>query len=132
MKTDMTNPKTEFLLGAGLNVLHQESKEWQKTLEFWKSETKFFADLLAKKDSTDSDYGKMLNDLDKIHENLFDYLNEDIISHEKLLSRLVKGEKGLSDGNYREAHGKLKKRMQLFTNDFKNFKQMVFGYAKKL
>jgi hypothetical protein len=132
MKSEIINPKTKFLLGAGLNVLHQESREWKDILEFWKSETQFFANLLAKKEATDSVYGNILNDLDKIHENLFEYLYQDIISHEKLLSKLVKGEKGLSDGNYREAHGKLGERMKLLTNDFKNFKQMVFGYVKKL
>ena len=74
----------------------------------------------------------MLQNLDKIHENLFDYLADDIIDHEQLLSRLVKGEKGLSDGQYREKHRTLKQRMDLFTKDFKEFKKMVFGYAKKL
>ncbi|MFX0557862.1 hypothetical protein ACOCEA_13770 [Maribacter sp. CXY002] len=132
MKTKTINPKTEFLLGAGLDVLHEESREWQDTVEFWKDETKFFADVLAKKEATTSEYGKMLNDLDQIHENLFDYLAQDIIDHEKLLSRLVKGEKGLADGSYREQHRKLKSRIELFTKDFKNFKHMVFGYVKKL
>ncbi|SDE43898.1 hypothetical protein SAMN05421636_10569 [Pricia antarctica] len=132
MKAKTANPKTELLLGAALDVLHQESREWKDTIDFWKDETKFFADLLSKKEATESEYGKMLKNLDKIHENLFDYLTEDIIAHEKFLSRLVKGEKGLSDGNYREQHRKLGERMALFAQDFKDFKRMVFGYAKKL
>ncbi len=132
MKAKTANPKTKLLLGAALDVLHQESREWQDTIDFWKDETKFFADLLSKKEARESEYGKMLKNLDKIHENLFDYLTEDIIAHEKFLSRLVKGEKGLSDGNYREQHRKLGERMALFAQDFKDFKRMVFGYAKKL
>ena len=132
MNTTTSNPKAELLLGAGLDVLHQESREWQETIAFWKDETKFFANLLRKKETSASDYGKMLRNLDKIHENLFDYLADDIVDNERLLSRLEKGEKGLADGDYREKHRGLKERIDLFTNDFKEFKKMVFGYAKKL
>lgn len=135
MDTESTNPKTDLLLGAGLNLLHQESGEWLDTIAFWKDETRFFADLLQKKETREgikSEYGKMLKNLDKIHENLFDYLADDIIGHEKLLSRLQKGEKGLADAHYRDKHRILKQRMDVFTNDFREFKKMVFGYVKKL
>ncbi len=132
MKTITSNRKTELLLGAGLDVLHQESREWQETIAFWKDETRFFADLLEKKETEASDYGKMLQNLDMVHENLFDYLANDIIDHEKLLSLLVNGEKGLSDGQYREKHRNLKNGMETFISDFREFKKMVFGYAKKL
>ena len=74
----------------------------------------------------------MLQNVDKIHENLFDYLVDDIIDHEKLLSRLEKGEKVLSDRGYREKHRNVKNRMETFISDFGEFKKMVFGYAKKL
>ncbi|WP_281541173.1 hypothetical protein [Maribacter aestuarii] len=132
MNTTTSNPKTELLLGASLEVLHQESQEWQETIAFWKDETKFFANLLSNKEISASEFGQMLKNLDKIHENLFDYLSDDIISHEKLLSRLMKGEKGLSDSKYREQHRKLNDRMELFAKNFKEFKKMVFGYARKL
>ena len=132
MKTTSSNPKTALLLGAGLHVLHQESREWLEAITFWKDETKFFATLLNKKESNNSEYGKMLHNLDKIHKNLFDYLEDDIRKHELLLSRLYKNEKGLSDGDYREKHRSLGNKMELFTRDFKEFKKMVFGYIKKL
>ncbi|MGK0493992.1 MAG: hypothetical protein ACJAU2_000368 [Maribacter sp.] len=96
-----------LLLGAGLNVLHQERREWQETIAFRKDETKFFTDLLRRKETKESEY-------------------------ERLLSRLIQGEKGLSDGKYREKHRKLGERIALFTNDFREFKKMFFGYAKKL
>lgn len=132
MKTKTSNPKTELVLGAGLNVLHQESREWQDTVGFWKDETRFFADLLNKKETKETEHGKMLKNLDTIHEKLFDYLADDIIAHEKLLARLEKGEKGISDANYREQHRKLNERMQNFTKDFKEFKKIVFEHVKKL
>ena len=132
MKTIASNPKNELLLGASLNVLHHESREWQETVSFWKDETKFFASLLAKNEAAESHYGKILKNLDKIHKDLYGYLSDDIIEHEKLLSRIEKGEKGVSDAIYREQHKKLTERMETFTQDFKDFKRMVFGYSKKL
>ncbi len=131
-KTKTENPKIELVLGAGLNVLHEESREWLSTVAFWKDETRFFANLLNKRETNETEYGKMLKNLDIVHENLFDYLGDDIIAHEKLLARLEKGEKGISDGNYRVQHRKLNKRMEVFSEEFKDFKKMVFGYARKL
>jgi hypothetical protein len=130
-----SNAKTAFLLGAGLEVLHQESREWLDSVAFWKAETEFFGELLRKKEvrqDIKSEYGKMLLNLDRLHGHLFDYLADDIVSHEKVLSRLEKGEKGLADADYRAKHRNLKERIDLFTSDFKEFKKMVFGYAKKL
>ena len=131
-KTKTENPKIELLLGAGLNVLHQESREWLSTVAFWKDETRFFTDLLNKREINETEYGKMLKNLDTVHENLFDYLSDDIVAHEKLLARLEKGEKGISDGNYRDQHRKINKRMEVFFEEFKDFKKMVFGYVRKL
>jgi hypothetical protein len=54
------------------------------------------------------------------------------MEHDQLLSRLIKGEKGLSDGDYRERHLELGEKIAIFENDFREFKKMVFGYAKKL
>ncbi len=132
MNSKISNPKRDLLLGAGLDVLHQESREWIETIRFWKDETKFFANLLDRKITEESEYGNMLKYLDKTHANLFDYLVDDIIAHEKLLSLLHKGEKGLADADYRDEHRRLYESMILFENDFKEFKKMVFGYAKKL
>ncbi|MDE3742548.1 hypothetical protein [Maribacter polysaccharolyticus] len=131
MNTITSNPKTELLLGASLAVLHQESREWKDTIAFWKDEMKFFSNILDKREIYKSEYAKMLKYLDKVHENLFDYLSEDIRAHERILSRLMKKEKGISDGSYREEHARLSESMALFKNDFREFKKMVFGYAKK-
>jgi len=135
MNTTTSNPKTELLLGAGLDVLHFESEEWLSDIAFFKDETRFFADLLEKKKTEEiahSEYSKILKNLDDVHAQLFDYLAEDIMVHERLLSRLEKGEKGLADADYRKKHGEFKKRMESFTYNFREFKKMVFGYAKKL
>lgn len=132
MNAKSSGPKKEILLDSALDVLHKESVEWTNIIAFWKDESKFFTDLLDKEKVNNSEYGQMLQYLDKIHESLFDYLAADIVDHERLLSRLVRGEEGLSDKDYREKHATLKEQMDLFTNDFREFKKMVFGYAKKL
>lgn len=53
MNTTISNPKEKLLLGAGLDVLHFESREWMDTIDFWKDEVRFFEDLLKKKESID-------------------------------------------------------------------------------
>ena len=135
MKTKKLNPKTELLLGAGLDVLHFESQEWLETIAFWKDEVRFFKDLLSKKKAKNEkqeEYSKILMDLDKIHKDLFEDLQDSIMEHERLLSRIEDGEKGLSDGIFREAHRKIKDRMTTFTYDFCSFKKIIFNYAKHL
>lgn len=88
--------------------------------------------MLHRKDANASAYGQMLVNLDKIHNDLFDYLADEITEHEQLLLCLMEGEKGLSDWDYRENHGSPSESMHLFKSDFQEFKKMVFGYAKKL
>ena len=135
MKTSISNPKTELLLSAGLDVLHFESVEWLETLAFWKDEVSFFDNLLKKKEDSlkkNPEYEKMLKDLDKIYIGLFEYLEDDIMKHEKLLSKIVQGKKDMSDNDYREQHRLISIKMDTFTSDFKIFKRIVFDYSKGL
>jgi hypothetical protein len=135
MKTTNANPKTDVLLGTGLNDLQIESKEWLKTIAFWKDEIRFFTNLLKEKEtkeSAKSELGSILKSLDKIHADLFDYMSQDIMRHESLLARLQKGEKGLADIDYRNQHNKVKSTMDKFEIEFRDFKKLVFDYAKEL
>ncbi|WP_158976447.1 hypothetical protein [Cellulophaga sp. L1A9] len=133
MRTKTVNPKSEILIGAGLDVLHFESEEWLSNIAFYKEETAFFADLLKKTKTTDAAqeaYSQILKDLDAVHEELFDSLSNDIANHERLLSRLELGERGLSDADYREKHRQLNNRMESFISTFRQFKMLVFNYVK--
>ena len=135
MNTLIANPKAQYLLGAGLDVLHFESREWLDTLDFYTDEVRFFENLLNKKEASKNnnpEYEKMLKDLDKIHKDLFDDLKESIIKHEQLLSRIELAEKGLSDNDYREKHQHIYNKMNTFSNDFKTLKKIVFDYSKRL
>lgn len=129
------NHQKALLLGIGLDRLHPESREWLQTIAFWKDETRFFRDLLENKKKSMgnlSEYGNILEDLDRVHADLFDYLADDISEHEIFLFKLLKAEKGIADAEYREKHQKLKSRMDIFERDFRAFKRMVFGYVKPL
>ncbi len=135
MEAKDLNPKANLLLGAGLDVLHFESREWVAKIDFWKDEVQFFEKLLKRKNSEDNlkqNYTSVLQNLDKIHGNLFQDLGESIKEHERLLASLDKKSKGLSDSIYREKHKKLTKRLIGFENDFKTFKKIVFDHVKNL
>lgn len=133
MRAIIPNVKEKLLLGAGLDVLHFESQEWLDTLDLWKDEVRFF-DIFLKKieiwGDTKKNFSNMLKSLDKIHADLFKDMEDAILEHEHLLSRLVKGEKGLADADYRDKHRILTARMDTFTSDFKSFKKIVFDYLK--
>ncbi|MBE0391902.1 MULTISPECIES: hypothetical protein [unclassified Flavobacterium] len=135
MSTAILNPKAQFLLGAGLDVLHFESKEWLDHINLWKDEITFFNVVLKKKstaEKSNSNYQKILNNIDTIYNDLFQDLEQSIIEHEKLLSKIEKGDKGLSDNDYREKHQQILLRMNTFTKDFVKFKKMLFDYEKGL
>ena len=74
MKTIDSNPKAQLLLEASIDVLHQESREWLSTVEFWKEEMQFFDKLLHLQDplyKEDETYRKMLVDLEEIQGDVF-------------------------------------------------------------
>ncbi|MDG1729463.1 MAG: hypothetical protein P8K68_07675 [Algibacter sp.] len=135
MTTLISNPKAKLLLGAALDILHFESREWLDTIEFLKDEIRFFENLLKQKESEESnkqEFTKLLKNLDKIHIDFLEDLEDDIIQHESTLSKIVKGEKGLSDAVYRDKHSQLAKRMNTFTENFKTFKKIIFDHAKDI
>ena len=134
MTTKKLASTTDYLLPQSLEGLHYESRKWLKTIAFWKDETRFFASMLEKQQEAvpeGADYPEMLRNLDRLHEMLFEYLNDEIMEHERLLSDIEKGTEGIADNVYREQHRQLTEKMEVFTEDFRKFKMMVFGYARK-
>ena len=135
MNTVISDPKTTFLLGAGLDVLHQESREWLDTTNFWEDEMLFFDKLLHRSEPLVEElktYKDMLESLEHMHDDFLRQLKDDVIEQEKLLARLEMREKGLADWDYREAHARLKHRMDIMTWNFRAFKKVLFGYVKRL
>lgn len=134
MNTKKLVSRTDYLLPRGLDELHDQSREWLDTLAFWKDETRFFASLLKRHQydvPKTQGYSGLLANMERLHTLLYDYLTEEIKAHERLLSRIEKGEEGLADFDYRDQHRKLRNKMRVFETDFRDFKKMVFGYARK-
>ena len=134
MRNESLNPKSSYLLEAALHVLHFESQEWIDTIAFWKDEIKFFDNLLKEKQSKEErsiELKKIFDDLESIHKQLFHYIEMDIIAHEKLLSEILKGKKGMGDAEYRDKHRRLQFLMEAFANEFKTFKLTIFSAVKK-
>ena len=135
MNTVISDPKTTFLLGAGLDVLHQESRDWLDTLNFWEDEMIFFDKLLHRSEPLGEDlkdHKDMLESLEHIHDDFLTQLKDDVIEQAKLLARLEMREKGLADWDYREKHTRLKHRIDIMAWNFQAFKKVLFGYVKKL
>ncbi|WP_213521968.1 hypothetical protein [Nonlabens sp.] len=135
METLKLNPKTQYLLSAALDVLHYENAEWLDTIAFWKDEIRFFENLLKKKEASgknQTDYNKMLQNLDAIYKDLFQDLEDDVKQHEKLLSDIEQGHNGMSDAYYREQHLHLLSKIETFTTNFRIFKKIIFNYVKSL
>ena len=134
MNTKKLAATSDYLLPQSLEGLHYESRMWLETIAFWKDETRFFASMLKKQNQEvpeGADYSEMLRNLDRLHEMLYEYLSDEILEHERLLSDIEKGTEGIADNTYREQHRQLREKMDVFTRDFRKFKMMVFGYAKK-
>jgi hypothetical protein len=134
MSTKKLASSTDYLLPQSLEGLHYESRRWLETIAFWKDETRFFGEMLNKQNQKapeGADYSEMLRNLDRLHEMLYEYLSDEILEHERLLSDIEKGAEGISDNTYRELHRQLRDKMEVFTRDFRKFKMMVFGYARK-
>ena len=132
---ETTNVKNVFLLGASLEVLHQESLEWLDIVEFWKDEVVFFKKLLGKKQPSDEDremYANLVSTLGDISMELLNELEEDIRQHERLLAKLMEEDKGVSDGEYRESHQRLKNRIEKINSSLKAFKKQLFSFVKSL
>ena len=134
MSTKKLVSTSDYLLPSSLEGLHMESRQWLDTVAFWKDETKFFASVLKKQQEEvpeSADFSEMLRNLDRLHEMLYDYFTDEIMEHERLLSTIEKGVEGIADNTYRDQHRQLKDKMEVFNQDFRKFKMMVFGYAKK-
>ena len=133
MNTKKLASSSDYLLPQSLEGLHYESMQWLDTIAFWKDETRFFASVLEnqKREGPESyDYSDMLRNLERLHGMLYEYLNDEIMEHERLLSAIEKGTTGVADYSYMDQHRQLKEKMEVFTKDFRKFKMMVFGYAK--
>lgn len=134
MNKSLPNPKETFLLGAGLDVLHHESQEWLATIEFWKYELRFFAEILYWKEPQEKIedlFQSLLKRFEALHPKIDTELENEVMDHEKYLADILRNEQG-SNWEYREKHKQIKLLMLETTEMYKAFKKDVFEYVKLL
>lgn len=127
----LTTPKTTYLLEAGLDVLHDQSKEWLSELDFLKIELRFFLKLLNAKIFTlekDQQRQNVLKNMDRLCTTVLHELEQQIKTHEKSLSVLLTATEA-DDAQYRDQHKQLHQKMHQFVNDVKSLKMLVFLFV---
>lgn len=128
----LTYPKNEYLLGASLDTLHVESQDWLKELEFWSDEMAFFYKLLHKKESSDAfpprDLAAIEKALIRIDSEELRRVREGVLSHERLLSSVVKSTSMAEEQVYRETHRNLYSEMFNLNQLIRAFKKDVFSF----
>lgn len=131
----LTYPKTEYLLEASLESLHQESQEWLKEIAFWSDEMSFFFTLLHRKEVREVFPSKELVTLEKelirIHGDKLDTARSLVQSHERTLASVLKTTSLQDEESYRNAHRKLLIEIYDLQSLIKNFKKAVFDFARK-
>jgi hypothetical protein len=133
----LTSTKSQYLLEAGLEVLHSQSNEWLSEIAFWRDEAAFFYTLLAKKTLKYVPVNAK-NSIDKIEKELvsitggeLDELQKDVERHEVFLGSLLEG-KRLNEDTYREKHEQLTFRILEFERRFKSLKKQIFTLVEQI
>ena len=128
----LTHPKSEYLLAASLEDLHAQSQEWLKELGFWSDEMAFFYKLLHKKETRNIFPPKDLAEIEKvligINSDQLLSLRAGVLSHERLLSSVIKSTSLAEEQVYRETHRKLLGDMRDLDMVIRAFKNSVFSF----
>ena len=128
----ITNPKAEYLLEAGLDVLHSESKEWLSELDFLKQELRFFLHLLDSKklpDGKEQQRQRIFSNMDQLATTVVSEVEAEVKAHEKDLSEVLRKEFS-EDASYRRKHAQLNQKMSKLDNDVRTLKMLVFDFVE--
>ena len=129
----LTSPKTEYLLQAGLEVLHEQSLEYLKEIDFMKVEITFFNKLLnrnAGKQFPTEQAAALGKRMIKFVGTLPE-LRKKIVEHERWLSDIIKTDTLGRQESYRVIHRDLTNQMNRCREGFMRLKKKVFSFAKK-
>lgn len=132
----LTSPKKEYLLEAGIEVLHEQSNEWMQEIAFWYDELSFLYSLVLKKTLKSvpvnaKDRIQLIeNELIKLTGGELDRLKLTVELHEKFLSNLLEGNSNVSEKFYREKHHHLSMEFEQFEKRFKSLKKEVFSLVE--
>lgn len=129
----LVSAKSDFLLEAPLEVLHEESLEWLEEIEFWKDETAFFYTLMITKSEEQPPSKSLLgiqNHIIYLSAEKIDDLKLAIQRHERYLAGMLKS-KRQDEGAYRAQHKAIAKKVHDFEMEMREMKKKVFAVVKK-
>lgn len=129
----ITSPKGEYLLGASLDVLHAESREWLSELSFFTEEISCYYKLLHKNVHLPGFPTKELAELEKqmirINSEELAIVKGRVERHERELAALMKASS--EEYEYRHQHRVLVTDMYALRGVVRKFKEAVFALAKE-
>lgn len=131
----ITNPKTEYLLGASLETLHAESREWLSEVNFWSEEMSCYYKLLHK---TLPFFAFPTKELADIEKEMIRINSEDLTSargrierHEGELAILMKNTSSTEEYEYRQRHRELLNDMYELRGIIRNFKEKIIALVRE-
>ena len=127
--------KSDFLLEAPFEVLHEESVEWLDEIKFWKDECAFFyALIIGKTKESPLLKTKPAKEVERhliyISVERLDDIRMEVESHEKFLSRIIDS-KRIDEQLYRKRHKAISGKFRAFEKEYKEMKKKIFALAKK-
>jgi hypothetical protein len=129
----LTSSKSEYLLQASLEVLHEQSQEYLKEIDFMKVEISFFNKLLNKnagKQFPTEQAAALAKRMVKFVSLTLPDLRKKLIEHERWLADIIKTDTLGRQESYREIHRNLTNEMSRVRGNFIRLKKKVFSFAK--
>lgn len=128
----LNQPNPDYLLEAGLDSLHAESRIWSSNLEFMNSEMQFYMKLLTSKvfqEAKEQQRQHVYENMNKLCVTILNELMQEVKAHEKNLAALLSAKSG-DDAAYRAKHRELRRKVEQLDNDVKTLKMLVFAFIE--
>ena len=127
--------KRQYLLGASLETLHFETREWIEEVRFWFDELIIFGDMVNQKIAYDNVENQIHKELELYLSSLLDRLFNstlyELLKHEKYLSRVLSMNHTANEGAYRERHKTMAQNMIRLKKEIKEIKKRVFEFLEQ-
>lgn len=132
----LTTSKRNYLLDAGIEILHEQSNEWLSEIAFWYDEVAFLYSLVVKKTikfvplEAKTIIEKTEFELQKLTSGELDKLKETVEKHEKLLASIMEQSDYTNEEIYREKHHQLTREIEKVERRMKLLKKDVFSLVE--
>ncbi len=128
-------PKSEYLLNAPLESLHNESAAWLHELGFWADEMAFFYRLLHEKkfsaEFPTTEIAEIEKTLVRLNGEDLQKVKAQLTAHERLLATAFQSPSLADEQGYRLQHQTLHHDMTTLQQQIRNFKKSLFSFVRK-